>query len=58
MLLAAVMAAPMQWLSRLMGPFVEILTLATDFILRLFGLNHKKQEAITEEEITRWIHGH
>lgn len=48
---ASLISAPMQWLSRLMGPFVRILTVATDFMLRLLGLHHKKDDAVTEEEI-------
>lgn len=48
---ASLIAAPMQWLSRLMGPFVKILTVSTEFILRLLGLHHKKDDAVTEEEI-------
>lgn len=49
---ASLIAAPMQWLSRLMGPFVKILTVTTDFTLKLLGLHHKKDDAVTEEEIT------
>ncbi len=49
---ASVIAAPMQWISRMMGPFVRILTVATDFSLRLLGLHHKKDNLVTEEEIT------
>lgn len=48
---ASVVAAPMLWLSRLMGPFVKILTGTTEFILRLLGMHHKKDDSVTEEEI-------
>ncbi len=48
---ASLIAKPMQWLSRMMGPFVKILTLTTDFILKLLGLHHKKDDSVTEEEI-------
>lgn len=48
---ASLIAAPMQWLSRLMGPFVKILTVATEFVLRVLRLHHKKDDAVTEEEI-------
>jgi putative hemolysin len=41
----------MLWLSRLMGPFVKILTGTTEFILRVLGMHHKKDDAVTEEEI-------
>ena len=48
---ASLVAAPMLWLSRLMGPFVKILTISTEFILRVLGMHHKKDDAVTEEEI-------
>lgn len=48
---ASLIAAPMLWLSRLMGPIVKILTGTTEFILRILGLHHKKDDAVTEEEI-------
>ncbi|MDO8305690.1 hemolysin family protein [Herminiimonas sp.] len=48
---ASMIAAPMLWLSRLMGPFVKVLTGTTEFILRLLGMHHKKDDAVTEEEI-------
>ncbi|ABR89476.1 hemolysin family protein [Herminiimonas glaciei] len=48
---ASVVAAPMLWLSRLMGPFVKVLTGTTEFILRVLGMHHKKDDAVTEEEI-------
>src|SRR5690606_4554230 len=48
---ASLVAAPMLWLSRLMGPFVRVLTVSTEFILRLLGMHHKKDDAVTEEEI-------
>lgn len=49
---ASLVAAPMQWLSRVMGPFVKILTITTDFMLKILGLHHKKDDAVTEDEIT------
>jgi putative hemolysin len=49
---ASMIAAPMQWLSRVMGPFVRILTVTTEFLLRVLGLNQRKDTAVTEEEIT------
>ncbi len=48
---ASIVAAPMLMLSRLMGPFVKILTGTTEFILRILGMHHKKDDAVTEEEI-------
>lgn len=52
---ASIIAAPMLWLSRLMGPFVKVLTVTTEFILRVLGLHHKKDDMVTEEEIAGMI---
>lgn len=49
---ASLLAAPMQWLSRIMGPFVRVLTFTTEFLLRLLGLHQAKDVTVTEEEIT------
>jgi putative hemolysin len=49
---ASLIAAPMQWLSRAMGPFVKILTMTTEALMRLLGLHQTKSNAVTEEEIT------
>lgn len=48
---ASLISAPMQWLSRVMGPFVKILTITTEALLRLMGLHQTKSNAVTEEEI-------
>ncbi|MFZ4529943.1 MAG: hemolysin family protein [Undibacterium curvum] len=48
---ASLIAKPMQWLSRAMGPFVKILTMTTEALLRLMGLHQPKSNAVTEEEI-------
>lgn len=49
---ATLIAAPMQWLSRFMAPFVKLLTVTTDFLMRLLGLHHPRDTSVTEEEIT------
>jgi putative hemolysin len=49
---ATLIAAPMQFLSRIMGPFVRVLSVTTEFILRLLGLHKLKNNTVTEEEIT------
>lgn len=52
---ATMIATPMQWLSHIVSPFVKILSVATEALMRLLGL-HKHQEAtMTEEEITGLI---
>ncbi|MGO4476339.1 hemolysin family protein [Massilia sp. 2TAF26] len=54
-LLASRIARPMKALSRLMHPFVQLLSLTTDFIMRLLGMRHHKDETPTEEEVTGMI---
>lgn len=49
---ATLISVPMQWLSRIMGPFVKILSVATEFIMRLLGLHKTTDSAVTEEDIT------
>ena len=53
--LASRMARPLRQLSRLMHPFVQLLSLTTDFIMRLLGMRHHKDETPTEEEVTGMI---
>lgn len=52
---ATVIATPMQWLSRVVSPFVKILSVTTEAIMRLLGLHKHKDAAVTEEEITGLI---
>jgi putative hemolysin len=53
--MAAVMARPMHQLSRLMHPFVRLLSMTTDFIMRLLGMRQRKDETPTEDEVTGMI---
>ncbi len=48
---AMIVAGPMQWLSRIMAPFVRVLSVTTEFIMRLLGLHHARDNQVTEEEI-------
>lgn len=48
---ASFLSVPMQGLSTLMGPFVRLLTMSTDFTLRLLGIRPRKEAPVTEEEI-------
>jgi putative hemolysin len=50
--LATAIARPIKALSRLMAPFVKILTVTTELIIRLLGMNTPKDDAPTEEEIS------
>jgi putative hemolysin len=49
--IAARIALPMQLLARLMHPFVKLLTISSEAILRLFGVREKVKETVTEAEI-------
>jgi putative hemolysin len=49
--LASLVARPMNWLARVAHPVVRLLSLATDAVLRLFGVRHQPEPPVTEEEI-------
>ena len=49
--IATRIALPMQLASRLMHPFVRLLTLSSEWILRLFGVRESVKETVTEAEI-------
>ena len=49
---ARLTAVPMAWLARVAGPFVRLLSLATQAILGLMRIDTKAQRQVTEEEIT------
>lgn len=49
---AALVARPLQTLSRLMAPFVKVLSLTTELIVRLLGLQHPRDDAPTQQEIS------
>ena len=49
--IARFVARPMQVLGIVTKPFVKLLTLSTEVLLRLFGLRDKTTNAVTEEEI-------
>jgi len=49
--IATRIALPMHLLSRLMHPFVRLLTLTSEGILRLLGVREKVRETVTEAEI-------
>ena len=43
---------PMAWLARAAGPFVKLLALSTQGVLRLMRISSKGSQEVTEEEIT------
>jgi putative hemolysin len=49
--IARFVARPMQVLGVLVKPFVKLLTLSTEILLRLLGLRDKTNNVVTEEEI-------
>jgi putative hemolysin len=53
--LAAASARPLQFLARLGAPFVRLLAVTTDGIMRLLGMHHQKDETPTEDEVTGMI---
>jgi putative hemolysin len=48
---ASAMAMPMQRLSRLTSPLVHLLSISSDFVLRMIGAKPSSEPPITEEEI-------
>ena len=49
--IAARIARPMQWLSRIILPFVRLLTFSTGALLRLMGVREQVRQTVTEAEI-------
>lgn len=48
--------SPLHWLSVMTAPFVRLLTVATNFIVRLFGVNpYAEEKMVTEEEIRMMV---
>ena len=54
-MMAALIARPLQWMSRLAHPFVVLLSKTTHGIMRLLNMHHHKDETPTEEEVTGMI---
>jgi len=53
--MAALIARPLQFMARLAHPFVRLLAMTTDGIMRLLGMHHIKDETPTEEDVTGMI---
>ncbi|MBE0681231.1 MAG: HlyC/CorC family transporter [Anaerolineales bacterium] len=53
--IAQVVAGPMLFLSRVFSPFIRLMSAATNFILRLMGVNPSTDPPITEEELQMLI---
>ena len=48
---AILIAAPMQILTRIVSPFVRVLSISTDLTLRLLGIRPSDEPSVTQEEI-------
>ena len=53
--IAQVVAGPMLFLSRVFSPFIKLMSAATNFVLRLIGVNPSSEPPITEEELQMLI---
>jgi putative hemolysin len=53
--MAATIARPLQFMARLAHPFVRLLALTTDGIMRVLGMHRHKDETPTEEDVTGMI---
>ena len=53
--MATLIAPPLSLLSKIMAPFVKVLSFSTEVIVRLLGIREAKEEAPTEEDITGMI---
>jgi putative hemolysin len=49
--IAAIIARPMKWLSRVTAPFVWLLDRSSALIFRLFGLDRESKNQVTAEEL-------
>jgi putative hemolysin len=49
--IAAVLALPLRWFSKMLSPLASLLTISTDVVCRLFGKTQAQEPAVTEEEI-------
>jgi putative hemolysin len=53
--IAQVVAGPMLFISKLFSPFIKLMSGATNFVLRLIGVNPSAEPPITEEELQMLI---
>lgn len=49
--IASFVAKPMQWLSLIGAPLIKLLSVSTDFVLRIVGARPSQEPPVTEEEI-------
>ncbi len=53
--IAQIVAGPMLFLSKVFSPFIRLMSGATNFVLRLIGVNASSEPPITEEELQMLI---
>jgi len=53
--IAQIVAGPMLFLSKVFSPFIKLMSAATNFVLRLIGVNPSSEPPITEEELQMLI---
>jgi putative hemolysin len=53
--IAQVVAGPMLFISKIFSPFIKLMSGATNFVLRLIGVNASSEPPITEEELQMLI---
>ena len=53
--IAQIVAGPMLFISKVFSPLVKLMSGATNFVLRLFGVNASSEPPITEEELQMLI---
>ncbi len=53
--IARVVARPMFFLSRVFSPFIKLMSTATNFVLRVIGIDASSEPPITEEELQMLI---
>ncbi len=53
--ISQMVAGPMLFLSNVFSPFIKLMSGATNFVLRLFGVNASSEPPITEEELQMLI---
>ena len=53
--ISKIVARPMSVLSRIVSPFISLLNVSTNFVLRLFGVKSGQESTVTEDEIKAMV---
>ncbi|MFA5056672.1 MAG: hemolysin family protein [Opitutaceae bacterium] len=49
--MARLVAGPLQWVSRVVSPVINLLSAATDLLLKPFGLTRRRETPVSDEEV-------